>query len=71
MEDAETSEEILVDTSDPGFRQQYSNMARKEREERERTYKQLGINSIEISTHKDYVDPLVKFFRKRAKAIRY
>ncbi len=70
LEDAETGESILVDTSSAEFREEFMKRGVEERTQRDLKFKQLGIDSIEIETDKDYVDPLVKFFKKRHKMIR-
>lgn len=70
LEDAETGEEILIDTSDPAFRKQFAELGGKERAERDLCFKQLGMDSVEIFTDKDYIEPLVRFFKKRTKTMR-
>lgn len=67
VEDAETGDRALINTSDPGFREKY----RKAGEERigkvEKFFKSVGIDKIDIETDKSYVDPILKFFKIREK----
>ncbi len=68
LEDAEAGGAVLVDSSSREFRNSY----RKEMENRaaatSQTFKANGVDEIQVSTATDYVEPLVKFFRKREKA---
>ena len=66
LEDAETGEIMLVDTSDPALRKAFAKEAVKNSREREKIFKKRDVDFVEISTHESYVDPLVRFFRKRA-----
>ncbi len=70
LEDAESGEAVLIDTGSPEFRKTFLHLGSGERRERDTLFKQLGIDAVEIFTHQDYVDPLVRFFRKRAAMIR-
>jgi len=65
LEDAETGETVLVDTSSAAVRRSYERLGR-ERDERFRElFSSLGIDQIEIATDRDYVPGLVRFFRSR------
>jgi len=66
LEDAETGEILLVDTSDPELRKAFAKEAYKTSKEREKIFRKRDVDFVEISTDKSYVDPLVMFFRKRA-----
>lgn len=70
LEDAESGEEMLIDTSSEEFRRLFSDLGTKERKERDVIFKQLGLDAVEVYTHEDYVDPLVRFFKKRERMIR-
>ena len=65
LEDAETGEELLVDTSDPETRKAFATLSRKKRNERERYFKKIDLDTIALSTEKNYLDPLMRFFRMR------
>lgn len=44
LEDAESGEQILVNTSDKKFQEEYSNLIKKTREETEYEMKKLGVD---------------------------
>jgi uncharacterized protein (DUF58 family) len=67
LEDAETGQTVIVDTSDPGVRRQYHEQAEAQRERREHLFRANGIESVEISTASSYVEPLIAFFHKRGR----
>jgi uncharacterized protein (DUF58 family) len=69
LEDAETGESILVDTSSAGIRSGFFSHAHHDREERERFFKSIGVDNINIYTDRSYVEPIVKFFRMRARRL--
>jgi uncharacterized protein (DUF58 family) len=65
LEDAETGEEILVDTASRGFRETYGRLNRKAVEARQQNFQRMGIDFIPIFTDQDYVDPIIAFFHRR------
>ena len=67
IEDAETGEEIVIDTSDPEVRGLFAQYAQAEAETRTKTFRSLSVDSIDVNTGSDYVLPLINFFKKRAK----
>ena len=67
LEDAETGESVLIDTSDTALMNMFSDQVKKERLKREKLFKSMNIDYIDIYTDQSYVEPLVKFFRMRAK----
>ena len=62
LEDAETGEIILVDTSDPDFSKEFSNLVTHEEESRKKLFRSLNIDLLEINTGLSYEVSLVKFF---------
>ncbi|MDP6776685.1 MAG: DUF58 domain-containing protein [Candidatus Latescibacteria bacterium] len=70
LEDAETGEEILVDTSDPVTRAEFARVSEEARAARNGLFRSAGVDSVEVSTGASYVEPLMQFFRKRARKIR-
>ncbi|RKY86974.1 DUF58 domain-containing protein [candidate division KSB1 bacterium] len=70
LEDAETGEIILVDTRDAGLRELFTINSSKEKQERERMFKSMNVDFIDISTAESYIEPVIKFFRMRAKRFR-
>lgn len=70
LEDAETGEEILLDTSDPEVRRVFAGKASESLIQREKLFKSMNVDNIAIHTHESYIEPLIRFFRARAKRFR-
>ena len=70
LEDAETGERVLVDTSDKDVRKAYALVAQLRLAARDRTFRSMDVDHIDISTDVPYVDSLVRFFAKRKKRMR-
>jgi len=68
--DPETGEMILVDSSLRKVREQYEKLWKVQVELRNRIFRKNRIEFVEITTHKPYDVPLIKFFRQRAKQLR-
>jgi hypothetical protein len=67
LEDEETGEQILLDTSDPEFRRNYINMIRQKNHELNKKLKKLRIDTIQLKSDEPFEIPLRKFFRTREK----
>ena len=65
LEDAESGKTILVDSGSAAFRNFYSRKAAQQHDKMSSLFTANGIDEIPISTETEYVDALVKFFRKR------
>jgi uncharacterized protein (DUF58 family) len=70
LEDAETGEQILLDTSDATLRSLFSNNNSDALNVRDKLFKSMNVDSISIRTDQSYFEPLMKFFRARAKRFR-
>lgn len=70
LEDAETGEIIMLDTADSTTRQTFIRETSNSREERDRNLRFMNVDSIDIRTDVSYIEPLIKFFRMRAKRFR-
>jgi len=70
LEDAENGEIITLDSSDSELRNLYYTYNQKQKEDRDRLFKSMSVDFIDISTDKSYIEPLIKFFRMRAKRFR-
>jgi uncharacterized protein (DUF58 family) len=70
LEDAETGEEILLDTSDRQVRQLFAKETSETMTQRDKLFKSMNVDSIDIRTDQSYIEPLIKFFRMRAKRFR-
>ena len=69
LEDAETGKNVLIDSSSPAVREKYHQEALERLKTRERQFKSIGIDQIDISTGLPYANALIKFFLKRKKRI--
>lgn len=69
LEDAETGEEIMIDTLDRNWREAYRRENMQIREERDRQFRLMGIDTVHIHTDKPYIDPLIHFFRMRERQL--
>ncbi len=69
LEDEETEEQILVDTSDKEFRKNYARVMKTQNNKLDALFKKHKINTVEISTDESYEIPLRKFFRTRQKKV--
>ena len=67
LEDAETGESILVDTSDKEMVQQFANLNQKEFLRKKRFLNSIGIDIIEIRTDGSLVEPIIRYFKMREK----
>jgi len=63
--DAETGENILIDTSSRNFRNQYSNTTAQRFDELKNMLRTINVDCISISTDKPYIQDLVRFFHMR------
>ena len=70
LEDEETGEQILVNTSDESFRKFYEKSVRRRREELERKMKKLKVDMIYVRTDEPFYMPLMRFFNMRKRRIR-
>ncbi len=69
LEDAETGKSILVDSGSKAFREMYAKSMQQKYGATQTMLRNNGIDEIHISTETEYVDPLVKFFKKREKLL--
>ena len=65
--DAETGEQVLVDTHDKGFRQRFARIAAEREAALRQALGRAGVDTLELSTDSDLVDALMRFtdMRKR------
>jgi len=70
LEDAETGERQVVDTYDPEVRRRFGQIAAERREQRDRLFRSAYVDSVEVWTDTSYVEPLIRFFRMRARRFR-
>lgn len=70
LSDPETGEQILIDTADRQYRQQLAKRVQTMIGERERLFRTIRMDAIQLQTDKPYLEPLIHFFEKRAKRFR-
>jgi uncharacterized protein (DUF58 family) len=71
VEDAETGEMREIDTSSLRVRREFEIRMAAGRGRAAETFKKKDIDYIDLATGTDYAAPLVKFFRERAKRVRW
>ncbi|MBQ5530844.1 MAG: DUF58 domain-containing protein [Kiritimatiellae bacterium] len=67
VEDPETGETAIVDTSSPAVRRAFGEKAAEEREALERFFAKSGMDSISLCTDRPYIDEVRALFRRRAR----
>ncbi|MGH8669140.1 MAG: DUF58 domain-containing protein [Burkholderiales bacterium] len=67
MQDAETGEQLFIDTHDRGFRKRFAELARRRETELRGAYRDAGIDALELATDEDLSDAILRFadLRKR------
>jgi uncharacterized protein (DUF58 family) len=61
MQDAESGEQIFVDTHDKAFRRRFAAAAERRESELRSAFMQAGVDALELSTEGDLVDALMRF----------
>lgn len=69
FEDAETGEQVAMNTGDPAARAAYRGLMARQREELGRRLAREGVDRIDLRTDADYLPPLREFFRSRARRL--
>jgi uncharacterized protein (DUF58 family) len=67
ISDLESDRSVLIPTGSPKLREAYRAAYAAWREEHRKLLRQLNIDHVELSTHTSYVEPLLSFFRQRAR----
>jgi uncharacterized protein (DUF58 family) len=65
LEDAETGEQLYVDTSDRGFRERFKAAADRREATLRTAFRQCGVDAVSISTDDDLVRAIVRIARER------
>lgn len=66
MEDPESGELLLVDTSSKSVREAFKSKALSEKEELKRFFLKSGIDTLDIATDRAYIDEVKALFKRRA-----
>ena len=67
--DAESGSPYIIDTSSAKVRELYAKKARQMKEARTKLFGSVGVDHIDISTDKNYLDEFIKFFRMRKRRL--
>lgn len=65
LEDAETGEQLFVDTHDKKFRQRFAEAAQQREAELNAAFKRTGVDVLPLSTEDDLVRQIVRFAKQR------
>jgi hypothetical protein len=67
VQDAETGEQLFVDTHDRGFRKRFAAAAQRRENALRAAFSEAGVDAMELSTEADLVDEIRRFvsLRKR------
>jgi uncharacterized protein (DUF58 family) len=69
LEDLETGQKILVDSSDAQVRREINAQALRHQAQTAKLFKSNKVDYLNLSTHTPYLEPLQKFFLKRARRL--
>lgn len=61
MQDAETGEQLLVDTHDRGFRRRFERAAARREAQLRASFEQAGVDTLELGTEDELVSALLRF----------
>jgi uncharacterized protein (DUF58 family) len=70
LEDAETGETLLINSFDRKVRQLFGKRTSDAMSQKEKLFRSMNVDSIVIRTDESYFEPLIRFFRMRAKRFR-
>ena len=65
MEDAETGEQLYVDTSDKKFRKRFQEVAKQREAKLNLAFKRAGVDALALSTEDDLVKAIIGFVKLR------
>ncbi len=71
LEDAETGEITLIDTTDRKMMERFNRFNTKNMEDRAKLFRSMGVDLIDVRTDRSYVEPIMQFFRAREKRLQY
>jgi hypothetical protein len=67
MQDAETGEQLFIDTHDRGFRKRFAVLAQRRETELRAAFRDAGVDALELATDDELADAILRFadLRKR------
>ncbi|MCB9385157.1 MAG: DUF58 domain-containing protein [Bryobacterales bacterium] len=69
LEDPETGERVLLDTSSDAVRSRFQALGRVRDKQRQELFRTTGVDEIQVQAGEDYVRDLMSFFRKRERRV--
>jgi uncharacterized protein (DUF58 family) len=71
VQDAETDEQLLVDTHDRGFRRRFAALVERRETALRAAFREAGVDALELSTDEDLIDAILRFadLRKRRRRL--
>jgi uncharacterized protein (DUF58 family) len=69
LEDAETGEQLCIDTTDTLYMKEYRQKKESQEEELKKLFLRANVDQISVLTGVPYIMPLIQFFRKREKRL--
>ncbi|MBS0406783.1 MAG: DUF58 domain-containing protein [Proteobacteria bacterium] len=70
LRDAETGQELMVDTHDAGFRRRFAQIAAQREDELRATLARAGVDALELSTEGELLGAIVRFIELRRQRTR-
>ena len=70
LRDAETGEQLWVDTHDAGFRKRFARIAAEREATQREALAKIGVDALELSTADDLVEAIVRFADMRKRRVR-
>ena len=70
LKDAETGEEITIDTSKKEFRKRYKHYIQEKRQQFIKEANKMSLDHVEIDASESYIKPLINFFKKREQRLK-
>ncbi len=70
FQDAESGEQIFVDTHDRGFRQRFAAAAAARDEALRAIFEKAGVDVVELGTEDDVMDAMIRFAAMRKQSLR-
>jgi len=69
IEDAESGEQVELNTSDPAVRKGYAELATDRKRRLHRAIRSSGVDLLDLSTDQPYIPPLLNFFGRRKRRL--
>ena len=67
LEDAETGERLVVDTSNQDFRTAFARREKEARATQDQTFRRSNVDVVDLSPGRPYLRPLMRFFEERGR----